>query len=148
MFGGGSDVATVTLGGVEAAVSAGASATSIEVTAASPDTAGVGDVVLVADSGAVVTLVEGWTYVEAGEITKVEPASGQIGTRVTIYGSNLLAGGDDIDSVKLAGTEVSKIVSATDDMVEVVAAASLSAEGEVVLVADTGAVVEKPYDCE
>jgi hypothetical protein len=118
------------------------------VTAASPDTAGVGDVVLVADSGAVVTLVEGWTYVEAGEITKVEPASGQIGTRVTIYGSNLLAGGDDIDSVKLAGTEVSKIVSATDDMVEVVAAASLSAEGEVVLVADTGAVVEKPYDCE
>merc|ERR1712127_561110 len=146
MFGGGSDVVQVTLAGVDATISAGASATSIEVTAAAPAASGGGAIVLIADSGAIVTLDDGWNYVDAGEITKISPASGQVGTRVTIYGSNMLAGGATIDSVKLAGVEVAEIVSSSDEKIEVIAAASVFAEGEVILVSDTGAVTEKPYN--
>lgn len=148
MFGGGSGVVQVTLAGVEAAISNGASATSIEVIAAAPDSSGSGDVVLIADTGAIVTLENGWKYVDAGEITEISPASGQVGTRVTIYGTNMLGGGVTIDSVKLAGVEVDEIVSSSDEKVEVIAAASVFAEGEVILVSDTGAVTEKPYNCD
>ena len=45
---------------------------------------------LISDSGAVVTLEDGWTYTEASAIGVLSPVEGQAGTRVTIAGTNLL----------------------------------------------------------
>jgi hypothetical protein len=146
MFGGGDDVVTVTLAGATATIGTDPTETEIVVTAEDSDSEGAGDVVIVSDSGAIVTLEDGFTYVAAGSIDEISPASGQVGTRVTILGSNMLAGGTELVSVKLAGVEVAEITSSSDDKVEVIAAASLFAEGEIIFVSDTGAITIKPYD--
>ena len=80
--------------------------------------------VLVADSGAVVTLGEGFTHLTAGDITLVSPANGQEGTTVTINGTNLLGGGDSIVSVTLVDVAVNSITSSSNDVVVVEAGAA------------------------
>lgn len=72
---------------------------------AQPSKAGAGAVTLVADSGAVVTLANAWDYVEPTAIASATPQSGQIGTLVTIAGSNLRAGAERVTVVSLAGRE-------------------------------------------
>jgi mucin-19 len=100
-----------------------------------------GSVTLVVDTGATVTVADAWTFLAEGAITDVSPSSGQIGTSVTIIGTNLLGGGTGLVSVELNGI-AAEITSATDEAVVVVAAASgASGVSSVVLVADTGAIV-------
>ena len=92
MLGGGS-TASVTLAGVAAQViSAGASTTIV--VAQSSGSTGVGDVQIVSDTGAVVTLSNGFDYETAGVITTVSPPSGQVGTIVTITGTTLRGSAD------------------------------------------------------
>ena len=66
-----------------------------------------GDVVLTSDTGSTVTLADGWEQLDDGEITDVEPAKGHFGTEVTISGTNLLGGADDLASITLAGETAS-----------------------------------------
>lgn len=95
----------------------------------------------IACAGATVTLGASWTYILPGVIIAVSPSSGQLGTVVEIAGVNLLGGGSTVVSVTLAGVEVDTILSASDDAVVVVVAnASTSTVGSVVLTTDTGAV--------
>jgi hypothetical protein len=102
----------------------------------------VGDVKLVANSGAIVTEPQGWTYRTKGEVTKIEPTSGQISTEVTISGTSLLGHGKKVTEVKLAGY-VAKIEFQSDTKLIVIAApgSSQQSEGPVVLTVDTGAIV-------
>ena len=111
MLGGGS-TASVTLAGVAAQViSAGASATTV--VAQSSGSTGVGDVQIVSDTGAVVTLSNGFDYKAAGVITTVSPPTGQVGTIVTITGTTLRGSADNVAQVTLAN-EAASITSEVD----------------------------------
>ncbi|EGD82391.1 hypothetical protein PTSG_13198, partial [Salpingoeca rosetta] len=138
---GGSSVRTVTLAGVAVGTVVSESDTSVVVDAA-PGAAGNGSVRIEADTGAFVELADGWTYIEAGSVSSVEPATGQRGSVVVIRGTNLLGGGSDVSSVTLAGVEVTSIDSANATVVVVVAGGrSTAGAGDVVLMSDTRATV-------
>ena len=78
MLGGGKKVDKVTLKGK--AVSKIVSSTDILVVViADGQDAGKGDIVMTADIGSVTTLKDGFTYNTASKITKVDPATGQLG---------------------------------------------------------------------
>ena len=144
LLGGGSDLVSVTLAGVAATYVAGsANSTHVNVVVNAGGVAGVaGDIVLVADSGAVVTSTNGFTYLTAGDVTSVTPDNGQGGATVAINGTNLLGGGASIVSVTLANVAVSSITSSTDDSVVVEVGPSVSAgAGDIVLTSSTGAII-------
>ena len=134
---------SVTLGGVSATYTALSGNNTAVVVVANSGNSGVqGSVVLTADSGAVVTSAQNFTFITAGNVSVAAPSSGQNGTRVSIQGSGLLGGGSSIVSVRLAGVSVQRIVSSTDSEVIVVAGASFSATtGVIELVANSGAQV-------
>eukprot|EP00049_Salpingoeca_infusionum_P016687 m.343502 g.343502 ORF g.343502 m.343502 type:complete len:2822 (-) comp16130_c0_seq1:301-8766(-) len=134
--GSGSAVVSVTLAGVSATIVSEDDASVTVV--ASNRSAGSGDVVLVADSGAIVTEVGGFTYTEPGVISNISPAFGQAGTIVTITGTNMLGGAAAIDSVFVAGVQAT-VTSATDNRIVAVLAASNATNGTVLIVASTGA---------
>lgn len=62
-----------------------------------------GDIILTADTGAVVRRLNTFSLVEPGSITQVSPSVGQNGTTVDIIGTNLLQGNLNVISVTLAG---------------------------------------------
>ncbi|MAE46192.1 MAG: hypothetical protein CMJ86_04790, partial [Planctomycetes bacterium] len=138
--GGGSTVVTVTLSGVEAGIES-ESDTVVVVTADAGD-AGIGHVVVVADSGASATLENGWTYNVAGEITLVSPSVGQLNTLVTVRGTSLLGGGEEFVNVTLAGVEAVVEEGLVNGSVVVRAASGSAGDGDVRLLSDTGAIVE------
>jgi hypothetical protein len=140
LLGGGASISSVTLVGTEVETIVGGNDEKVTVQAA-VSTAGAGDIVITANTGAVTTLVDGWEYLVAGEIDLVTPATGQVGTNVLIVGTNLLGGGASIESAKLADVDVFEVTSSTDTLVVLRAGASVEATGGIELVADTGATV-------
>jgi hypothetical protein len=134
-----SEVVNVTLAGIRVEELVSQSDTLVQVIATTAD-AGSGVVVLTADSGAIVTGSPSWEYLETGDISSVSPTSGQLGTRVDIGGERLLAGGDELASVTLAGAAAT-IVNQSNSVVSVVAIDNLAGTGDVVLTSVTGAVV-------
>ena len=110
LLGGGEEIVAVTLAGVPvASIVDDKSDDAIQVIAAASVDAGLGDVVMVSDSGAIITGVNVWTYLEAAEITELIPASGQFGTKVEITGTGLLVGPNEVLSIALC-----RITSAVD----------------------------------
>ena len=138
--GGGNSVDKVTLGGVEVWKLVTETDTEVTVVVPRADAAADTNVVLTADTGAVVTALSAWTYLAEGEITSVGPESGQVGTRVTIEGTSLFGGGDALESVTLAGVDV-KIISANDSIAIVVIEDPSTGTGSVVPTSNTGAIV-------
>ena len=136
----GSSIVNVTLAGAPATVLFGNG--SVVVVVASSNGAGSGDVVVVASSGAIASLTNGFQYNAVGNVSSISPASGQVGTRVTIEGSRLLGGGSSATSVKLNNVEALQIISSNNSMV-VVIAGHRNSNGlvSVVLVSNTGATV-------
>jgi hypothetical protein len=98
----------------------------------------VGAVTLVADTGAIVTKVDAWTYVATGNITEVRPSSGVLGTVVELHGTALLSGGSSVTSVTLAGVDAT-ILSGNDTLVKLVAKTSPKTVGDVVITSDSAA---------
>ena len=138
---GGSKVARVLLAGTEATVGDSSdSAVSVKVVRAAASNPG--DVVLVADTGAVITQSKAFAYLEEGDISSVEPNNGQRGTYVTISGDRLPGGGDSdrVITVTLAGVEA-ELLNQTDAFIDVRAVASDASSGHVVLTSSSGAVV-------
>ena len=78
-------LASVTLAGVEASAT-GSNNTYVVVAAAKSNAVSSGAVVLTADTGAIVTGAASWEYLEAGVITEMIPAVGQVGTAIEIIG--------------------------------------------------------------
>jgi len=99
------------------------------------------DVVVVSSSGAVITLADGYTSLEAADIAQVVPSSGQVGTLAEIQGTNMLGGGASFSSITLGGADVDVISDGANDtsIHVVVGAAIIAGFGDVVIVADTGA---------
>ena len=144
LLAGASNVTSITLAGVAVKSITSLSKTKIVVVADEADAAKTGDVVLTSTNGATVELTNGWKYVAPAEITGVNPEEGQIGTRVEIAGTGLLAGGSEVDSLTLAGADVQEILFANDTLIIVTAGANSTAEtGTVTYVMDSKAAVEK-----
>jgi len=113
LLGGGADVKKVCLCGVQAIVEH-ANDSEMTVRAVHSETARVGDVEVVSDTGARVVLLDGWEYVTPASIQSVAPLTGQFGTRVEIRGVGLLGGGMEARTVVLNGAEVHSVESSKD----------------------------------
>lgn len=138
--GGGETVNKVTLSNVEAELIS-FSDTSVSVRSR-PGPAGNGHVVLLSDSGALVTLEDGWTFLAVGAVDTITPGIGQLNTVVTIAGARLFGGGNGIKTVTLSGLDA-KVRSATNNQIVVVAPASTKSSGtRVTLLSSSGAIVE------
>lgn len=110
-----------------------------------------GDITLVANTGATIIHIGGFTLVQPGEISSVTPMQGQFGTVVTIVGSNLLNGGtrEDISSVTLSEKDVLEILDVpsppSDSQVTVRANTSTEGEpGQVIITLMTGVRIITP----
>jgi multimeric flavodoxin WrbA len=139
LLGQGAKADSVTLAGVAATVVSNNNSMVVIKAGASGATAA-GAVVITADTGAVVSKASTFGYVGVGNITSVTPESGQLGTKVTLVGTDLLAGGSSLSAASLAGIAVSKIEKETATEVVVVAARSEAAvTGDIVLSSANGA---------
>lgn len=135
--GGGSNVVQVKFGTTVATLISETD-TAVVVVVNSSVAVGLVNVVLRANTGATVTRVNGFSYLTASQISAVQPAFGQVGTRVVIRGSNLLGGGSNITAVFL-GDSPAVIQYANDTEIHVVATAGAAQLVDVVVVSDTGA---------
>ena len=158
LLGGGSEISFVRVGrdGIEVmAEPSNATNTTVEFRISSNPPQGtnfpfVGDITLVADTGATTFRIEGFTFLEPGEVFSVSPSQGQFGTTVTISGSNLLQSGsyNHIQSITLAGTEVLEIIqtsnSGNDELVVRANEAQQTSPSSVVITLMTGARIISP----
>ena len=142
LLSGGNVAVEVTLRGVRARI-VSQNSTVIVVQAYPARQLGVGDLRIIADTGAFLVQTNAWTYVRGGEIDSVTPASGQYGTVVTMRGRSMLGGGLQPPSVTLAGTAVASVLNSSDTLLIVVADSSTAMIGDIVLMADTGATVTR-----
>jgi hypothetical protein len=94
------------------------------------------DVTFVADSGARTVSSSAWEFLAPATFTSVSPSAGQNGTRVTLRGSQLLSYGTMLSAATLSGVQA-RVVSANDTVVVLVAGASNSLAGDIVLTSDT-----------
>ena len=138
LLGGAESFVSVTLHGVKANI-VGQSNTKIELKVNVANTIGKGDVHLITDSGAFITQKDAWTYVTDGDINRLLPSRGQAGTIVDILGTGMLGGGVKINSLTLAGVPVAEIKSFSDSKIRVTVAPSTKKQGDVVIIADSGA---------
>jgi hypothetical protein len=142
--GSGNHVSTVTLANIAAEI-VFENNTLVAVTVGLPNDPYVGrtgDIVLVADTGAIITEEDGWTYNVAGNVTAITPASGRDGTRVVIEGTDLLGRGTSLQYVTLNGVAAVLTPTFSETRIEVVAAASLTAGvGNVEILSSTNAHV-------
>lgn len=143
LCGGGSNVVNVTLAGFAAdSVSATLCSGRVVVTARDLGANVTGDdVVLISNTGAIVSQVSGWTYVSSGSISSVVPNAGQVGDTVTINGTGLLSGGSSVLFVTLAGVRALVLEPPSDTMVVATVVTAGSGTGDVVITGSTGAVV-------
>ena len=116
ILGGGSMLESVVLAGIEAAI---VNQTSSRVTVRSPmnSNALTGNIVLMSDTNAHVTRIDGWTYIQQGVIDSISPQSGQYGTRVNITGQDLLSGGQSLSVLQFGDIPLDSITTATDNSV-------------------------------
>ncbi|MEC8482213.1 MAG: IPT/TIG domain-containing protein, partial [Pseudomonadota bacterium] len=145
LLGHGEAIASVTLASVTASVIS-FNDTTVVVEALEPSdpfVITVGDVVLVSNTGATITLVDGWQYNVAGNITSVTPAQGRVGTRVEIRGTDLLGRGTEVLHVLLNGIAAEVQGTPTETLIEVAVGASTSAgSGSIEILSNSGASVE------
>jgi hypothetical protein len=135
--GSGDYVAQVWFGSVPATILS-ENDTHVQVRVANYSAAGTVNVVLVANTGATVTFVQGWTFITTGSIVSVQPAFGQVGTRVVLLGQHLLGGGTTVVSVTLNGAPAG-VVFYNDTEIHLVAGAGQEGLGDVVIITETGA---------
>ena len=146
LCGAGSAIVNVTLAGWPAEILSDSSCVLLKLRVgnlASPIT---GNVLLTADTGDQVELVNGWTQVGAGSISRVEPSVAQAGQTVTIYGSSMFGGAATTDQVTLAGV-AAQIVEGTNSsrVIVTVQSGPLSLDkvmGSVIVKGDAGLATE------
>ena len=163
LLGGGALIASVRIGEregteVSATLTSPSSDSAVELRIMENPPAGtsfplLGDITLVANTGATIIRVGGFTLIQPGEISSVTPAQGQFGTIVTISGSNLLQGGTraDIFSITLSKVEVFEILDTpsppSDTQITVRANTGVEGSpGEVNITLITGAEIITPED--
>ena len=143
LLAGGSYISSLKLADIQASSITSISDNEIKVIAAGSDNAIIpSDIVYIMDSGAQVTIATSWIYVSPGQIDAVTPNSGRKGTIVTIIGTGMLGGGQEVTSVLLNGVSALEIVVSYDTFVRVRAGESdFTGTGNVTIIANTGAEV-------
>ena len=143
LLAGGSSISSLRLAGILAANITSISDNEIKVRAAGSSNAIVpSDIVYIMDSGAHVTIATSWMYVSPGQIDAVTPSSGRKGTIVTITGTGMLGGGQEVSSVLLNGVSALEIMVSYDTFIRVRAGESgVTGAGNVTVIANTGAEV-------
>ena len=117
LLGGGARVDKAYLAGIEATVNS-SSADSVILIASlllNPDNITTGDIVLVSDTGAYVRKTDGWSYVMTGAVVDINPPRGQFGTRVTITGTGLLAGGESVAQITVGDIATTTDITFSSD---------------------------------
>ena len=114
MFGGGTNLADVYLAGVEAVIDENNSNESVVIVTVSSATGVVGDIILVSNTGAYVRKTGAWSHTLPGDITDIDPCDGQFGTKITITGTGLLAGGDYVAEIRIGSAVTTNISLCTD----------------------------------
>ena len=144
LLGGGSFIQSATLTNLPATVvNSSDSLVVLKVTRNNDNSNILGDIILIANTGAVMRQLRGWTAAIPAVISTVHPEEGQLGTYVTITGSNLLQDDLNISSVQLAGINAYSIESFSSTAIVVRASnASFSLRGSVKIILDTGAYTE------
>ena len=144
LFSGGSGLAEARLGNVVATiVKASSSAIVLRAGALATKTETKVAVLLVSKNGKKLTLDGAFKYTATGIITELSPSNGQLRTRVTLKGTNLLQGGQKFIKVTLGGIAALKF-KGTNVAVDFYAGGLVTAKDKVVdviLYADTGAIV-------
>ena len=102
-----------------------------------------GNISIVVNAIYIVCATRQWTYLEAGEITNVEPLFGQYGTQITLQGTNLFGYGSNVNDAFI-GNESSTIVRRSNEEI-VLRAPNISTLGlvDIRLISNTGAEVRR-----
>ena len=80
-----------------------------------------------------------FTLLNDSSVTQVKPNNGQVGTFVSISGTNMFGGGANLVSITLAGTVVAEVRKVSGTYIEVrVAPSNSTGAGDIVLTANTG----------
>ena len=153
LLGGGNFVASAELAGMPAAVRSNTSERIELEILENPDEGTVafpylGDIILRADTNAIIRRLSGFTLLQPGEISMIMPTFGQIGTRVSIVGSGLLQNTSFANfSVSLAGRIASVVGEPSDTQITVQAAnASGGLNGTVEVTLMSGARITSDSD--
>ena len=145
LLGGSKDKIKVTLGGYIVKEIVSQSNEEVVVVAAY-SVHGVGDVEILTGSGERGKIISGWEQLKDAKIDDIDPTEGIKGTVVTINGSNMFAGGNDLVEVTLAGIKAEYAAgSGTNDYIQVTARhAPPDTKGPVEITTESGIVVAGP----
>jgi len=88
----------------------------------------------------------GWQLEERGRITDVDPAYGQVGTLITLTGTNLLAYGSMLIHATIGGVNATILAGATNSQVQLITPSIQNTVDtlEIMLYSDTGATIRDP----
>ncbi|XP_019848673.1 PREDICTED: uncharacterized protein LOC109580202 [Amphimedon queenslandica] len=141
--GGGDSVVTVDIGGVAATISNYSdSYVNVSLSGNLPNgQSSFSDITIISNTGATITRLDGFMFIEPGQITSISPLSGQHGTIVTLRGTGLLQGNMDIISITVAGNEAQLMDSPNDTYVVVQLMHGMEETGSVIITLDSGAQI-------
>ena len=141
--GGGDSVVAVDIGGVAATISNYSdSYVNVSLNGNLPNgQSSFSDITIISNTGATITRLDGFMFIEPGQITSISPLSGQYGTIVTLRGTGLLQGNMDIISVTVAGNEAQLMGSPNDTYVVVQLMQGMEETGSVIITLDSGAQI-------
>ena len=147
LLGGGVDIFSVTIGGISAEVNEFSNDTvNVRVGSYSNSVGSypyITEVSIISNTGAIVTRLQSFTYVQPGQITSITPSIGQYGTIVTIRGTRLLQERSlEVTSVTLAGIEAVVVSTPNDTYIQVQAMpSSAPVIGNVTITLSSGAQI-------
>ena len=143
LLGGGSSISSVSIGGITATIS-NYSDTDISVSLDGNLPNGQGsysDIYIISNTGATITRLNGFMFIQPGEITSVSPSVGQYGTIVTLRGTGLLQGSMDIASVTVAGIEAVLLHTPNNTLIQVQLMPGSEETGSVIITLESGAQI-------
>lgn len=152
LLGGGADIDFAMLAGVSANVVASSNEIVQVKIMANPEASTVfpltGNIVLTGDTGAITLRLNGFTFVQPGAILSVSPLLGQIGTQITIDGTDLLQGSEEVQQVTIAGVQAALEGTANNNQIIVVADVSSPQFGPIEIILSSGAIITSAMQFE
>ena len=96
-----------------------------------------------------VSTLSGWQLEERGVITNVDPEFGQVGTLITVTGTNLLAYGNMLTHATIGGVNATILNGANSNQVQLVTPSiTIGSIYDIILYSNTGATIRDPLAFE
>ena len=138
---GGNSVVSAKLGGLAAQGIKFWNNTMVVIVASPSNVATTVNATFVTDTGVVVSTANTFTYATPGQITDINPSSGQLGTRVVISGVGLDEGGASITGVSIGGVAATIVAQNSTSVTAIVGGSNYGGFVNVILISDTGSVL-------